>query len=67
MAPLSIKLGAPLIMVAYGWHTVAQIWAAVLAVTAIVFFLVTKDDPEHAARRKTGVKHVSFIILARTS
>ncbi len=55
------KLGAPLIMVAYGWHTVAQIWAAVLAVTAIVFFLVTKDDPEHAARRKTGVKHVSFM------
>jgi NNP family nitrate/nitrite transporter-like MFS transporter len=55
------KLGAPLIMVAYGWHTVAQLWAAVLAVTAIVFFLVTKDDPEHAARRKAGVKHVSFM------
>ena len=35
-----MKLGAPLIMVAWGWHAVAQIWATVLAVTAIAFFLV---------------------------
>jgi len=55
------KLGAPLIMVAYGWHAVAQIWAVVLALTAIVFFLVTKDDPEHAARRVSGVKHEPFL------
>lgn len=55
------KLGAPLIMVAYGWHTVAQIWASVLAVAAIVFFLVTKDDPEHAARRASGTKPQPFL------
>lgn len=55
------KLGAPLIMVAYGWHTVAQIWASVLAVAAIAFFLVTKDDPEHAARRASGAKPKPFL------
>jgi len=55
------KLGAPLIMVAYGWHTVAQIWAAVLAVTAVVFFLVTADDPQHAARRAAGIKPEPFL------
>ncbi|MHB8913054.1 MAG: MFS transporter [Lysobacter sp.] len=55
------KLGAPLIMVAYGWHTVAQVWALALAVTAIVFFLVTKDDPQHAARRAAGVKPEPFL------
>ena len=54
------KLGAPLIMVAYGWHTVAQVWAVALAVTAVVFFLVTKDDPQHAARRAAGVKPEPF-------
>jgi NNP family nitrate/nitrite transporter-like MFS transporter len=55
------KLGAPLVMVAYGWHTVAQIWATVLAVTAIVFFLVTKDDPEHAARKASGTRPQPFL------
>lgn len=55
------KLGAPLIMVAYGWHTVAQVWAVALAVTAIVFFLVTKDDPQHAARRAAGIKPEPFL------
>jgi NNP family nitrate/nitrite transporter-like MFS transporter len=55
------KLGAPLIMVAYGWHTVAQIWAMVLALTAIGFFLVTRDDPQHAARRRAGVRPEPFL------
>ncbi len=55
------KLGAPLILVAYGWHAVAQIWAVVLALTAIAFFLLTSDDPEHASRRVSGAKPVSFM------
>jgi len=28
-----------------------MVWAAVLAITAIVFFVMTKDDPGLAARR----------------
>lgn len=55
------KLCAPLIMVAYGWHAVAQIWAVVLATTAIVFFLVTKDEPQLAQRRKSGMAPASFL------
>ncbi|MBK8376054.1 MAG: NarK/NasA family nitrate transporter [Sphingomonadales bacterium] len=34
------KFVAPWIMVAAGWQVVAQIWAAVLAVTSLVFFLL---------------------------
>jgi len=50
------KFLAPTIMVAYGWKTVALVWAAALAVTAIVFFLFTKDDPDLARRRASGEK-----------
>jgi NNP family nitrate/nitrite transporter-like MFS transporter len=50
------KFAAPVIMVAYGWKTVALVWAAVLAATAIIFFLMTKDDPDLAKRRATGSK-----------
>lgn len=50
------KFLAPLVMVAYGWQAVAQIWAAALVVMALIFFAFTKDDPDLAARRKSGVK-----------
>ncbi|MBI4030898.1 MAG: NarK/NasA family nitrate transporter, partial [Proteobacteria bacterium] len=44
------KFAAPFVMVSMGWEAVAQIWAGVIFVTAILFWLVTKDDPERAAR-----------------
>jgi len=50
------KFVAPFIMVAYGWKTVALVWAVALAVTAVIFFLMTKDDPDLAARRAAGAK-----------
>ncbi|SFJ76750.1 MFS transporter, NNP family, nitrate/nitrite transporter [Bosea sp. OK403] len=50
------KFAAPVIMVAYGWKTVALVWAIVLALTAVVFFLFTKDDPDLARRRASGEK-----------
>ncbi len=50
------KFLAPMIMVAFGWETVAQIWAAGLVVTAIVFWFTTDDDPDLAERRRRGVK-----------
>src|SRR5512134_2781301 len=49
------KFIAPIVMVSYGWKTVALVWAAALAVT-VVFFLFTKDDPDLARRRATGQK-----------
>lgn len=54
------KLAAPIVMVAYGWHAVAQIWAGVLAITAVLFYLFAKDDPSLAERKASGVKAESF-------
>ncbi|HEY0649339.1 MAG TPA: nitrate/nitrite transporter [Phenylobacterium sp.] len=50
------KFGAPFVMVAFGWETVAQVWAAALAVIGVIFFLTTRDDPELVRRRITGEK-----------
>jgi NNP family nitrate/nitrite transporter-like MFS transporter len=54
------KFAAPTIMVAYGWKSVALVWAAALALTAVVFFLMTKDDPDLARRRASGEKPESL-------
>lgn len=50
------KFVAPFVMVAWGWKSVAEIWAGALLVMAIVFWVTTKDDPELAERRKAGIK-----------
>ncbi|MBL8556201.1 MAG: NarK/NasA family nitrate transporter [Phenylobacterium sp.] len=50
------KFAAPFVMLAFGWQTVAQVWAGALAVVAVVAFLVTRDDPELVERRRTGAK-----------
>jgi NNP family nitrate/nitrite transporter-like MFS transporter len=47
------KFAAPFVMLAFGWQATAQIWAAVLAVTAILFWILSSDDPVTAARRGT--------------
>lgn len=54
------KFTAPWVMVAMGWHAVAQIWAGVAAVMAVLFFLFAKDDPDLAARKKSGAKPMSL-------
>jgi NNP family nitrate/nitrite transporter-like MFS transporter len=50
------KFCAPFVMLAMGWEAVAQVWAVVLAVTGVIFFLLTKDDPDLVRRRQTGEK-----------
>ena len=45
------KFAAPFVMLAFGWQATAQIWAGVLALTAILFWAFSKDDPETALRR----------------
>lgn len=50
------KFLAPMVMVAFGWQMVAQLWAAGLVVTAIVFWFTTDDDPELAERRRKGAR-----------
>ena len=50
------KFIAPFVMVAYGWHGVAHVWAGGLVLVAIAFYVFAKDDPELVARRKSGAK-----------
>lgn len=50
------KFVAPFIMVAYGWKTVANVWALAIAIMAVVFWLMAKDDPQFEARRRSGAK-----------
>ena len=54
------KFLAPFVMVAMGWQAVAQVWAAGLIVTAVIFLLLTREDPDYAARRREGRKPVAM-------
>src|SRR5262249_10439462 len=45
-------LAAPLVMLGFGWQTVARVWALVLAATAVAFWLIARDDPFTIARRE---------------
>jgi NNP family nitrate/nitrite transporter-like MFS transporter len=57
------KFAAPTVMVTYGWQTVAIVWAIALAITAVLFFVFTKDDPDLARRRATGAKPESLAAM----
>ncbi len=50
------KLAAPMVMATYGWHAVPLIWAAALALVAVIFFVMTKEDPDSVQRRAAGRK-----------
>jgi MFS transporter, NNP family, nitrate/nitrite transporter len=57
------NFGAPFLLIAVGgqWQGVAQVYAIVMAVAAVLFYLFTKDDPDIAARKKSGEAHVPFL------
>ena len=48
------KFCAPFVLVAYGWQTTAQVWAAAIAIMGVVFWFITKEDPVELARRAKG-------------
>jgi NNP family nitrate/nitrite transporter-like MFS transporter len=48
------KFIAPFALLAWGWESVAVLWAAVLAAMAIVFWFSTDDDPVIRQRRVSG-------------
>lgn len=54
------KFLAPLLLVPFGWQVVAEVWAAVLLLTAIVFWFTTQDDPQFRARRATRAPRKSL-------
>jgi NNP family nitrate/nitrite transporter-like MFS transporter len=55
------KFVAPFVLVAWGWQAVAEIWAAALAVTAVIFWFTTTDDPAFRERRSSKVAHRSLL------
>lgn len=55
------KFIAPFVMLAWGWQSVALIWAAVLVVMAAVFWFTTKDDPVTIRRRTEAYTPKSLI------
>ncbi|WP_439541330.1 MFS transporter [Hyphomicrobium sp.] len=56
------KFAAPFVLLAWGWQTVAVIWAVVLAVMALTFFVTTVDDPVLLERRQSGAAAKPFML-----
>lgn len=48
------KFVAPFVLLAWGWQSVALLWAAALVVMAGIFWFSTEDDPVIRQRRLTG-------------
>lgn len=48
------NFGAPFLLMALGWEQTAVIYAAILAVVAVAFWIATKEDPVTAARKREG-------------
>ena len=53
------NFAAPFLVVAVGWEGTARIYAIVLAVTAVLFFIFARTDPVHLARKRSGARPVS--------
>jgi NNP family nitrate/nitrite transporter-like MFS transporter len=58
-AALTISL-APFVLVAYGWQTVARVWALGLVIVAVAFWWFTAEDPVTRARRLSGERPKSL-------
>lgn len=50
------NFAAPFALVALGWQGTARVYAVVVTLTAIIYFLTTSDDPETRRRRASGVR-----------
>ena len=53
------NFGAPFLVLAFGWEQTAQIYAILLALTAVAFYVLAKPDPSEVARKREGLKPVS--------
>jgi len=56
------KMLAPFVLVAWGWQAVALVWAAVLALMALTFWLSTADDPVKVERRRAGAAPPPYML-----
>ena len=56
------NFAAPFLVVALGWQQTAQVYAVILAITAILFYILAKDDPALVERRRHKVKAPSAMM-----
>ena len=56
------NFGAPFLLVAFGWQATAQVYSVILAITAVLFYLLTKDDPAVVTRRRAGERASSTLM-----
>ncbi|PAU82185.1 MFS transporter [Halovibrio salipaludis] len=50
------NFGAPFLVVGLGWEMTAQVYAAILAGMAVVFWFMTENDPRLKRRREEGAE-----------
>ncbi len=50
------KFVAPVILVAFGWAAVPQVYAAIMACTVVVFWLFSHSDPSHLVSKQVSFK-----------
>ncbi|MBO6482920.1 MAG: NarK/NasA family nitrate transporter [Pelagibacteraceae bacterium] len=55
------NFGAPFIMLALGWQGLAKTYAIIMFVTAILFYLLAKNDPKIVARKTKKEKPRSIL------
>ena len=53
------NFAAPFLVVALGWEGTARVYAVVLAITAVLFYVLAKTDPVQEERKRTGLRPVS--------
>ena len=53
------NFAAPFLVVALGWEGTARIYAIVLAITAVLFYVLARTDPVQEERKRTGQRPVS--------
>jgi NNP family nitrate/nitrite transporter-like MFS transporter len=53
------NLVAPMIVVAYGWRMVPQVYSIAMVIMAVVFWFFTYADPKQQERLRTG-KHITL-------
>ena len=57
------KFAAPWVMVSMGWQMVANLWAAAIFASGILFYIFCKDDPVVRSRRAGGHKPESMAAM----
>jgi NNP family nitrate/nitrite transporter-like MFS transporter len=53
------NFAAPFLVVALGWIGAAQVYAVVLAITAVLFYMLAKTDPVQDERKRSGKGWIS--------